>query len=135
LIILIIFSEEGIFLFSSASRTALGPIQPPIQRVPGAHSLGVKRPGRESDHSPPSSAEVKDCVELYLHSPNTSWRGTQLSTGTTLPFLFTFLYSNEVHNSVIFSIPLFRFLKSKYSQQFAFIPRSSLMVMDQVSHS
>jgi hypothetical protein len=35
--------------------------------------------GREADHSPPSSAEVKECVELYLHSPNTtSWRGAQL---------------------------------------------------------
>jgi hypothetical protein len=30
---------------------------------------GVKRPGREADHSPPSSAEVKEWVELYLHSP------------------------------------------------------------------
>jgi hypothetical protein len=28
--------------------------------VPGALSLGVKRPGREADHSPPSSAEVKE---------------------------------------------------------------------------
>jgi hypothetical protein len=27
----------------------------------------VKRPGHEADHSPPSSAEVKECVELYLH--------------------------------------------------------------------
>jgi hypothetical protein len=26
--------------------------------------------GREADHSPPSSAEVKVGVELYLHSPN-----------------------------------------------------------------
>jgi hypothetical protein len=35
--------------------------------------------GREADHSPPSSAEVKEWVELYIHSPNTaSWRGTQL---------------------------------------------------------
>jgi hypothetical protein len=25
-----------------------------------ALSLGVKRPGREADHSPPSSAEVKE---------------------------------------------------------------------------
>jgi hypothetical protein len=24
---------------------------------------------READHSPPSSAEVKEWVELYLHSP------------------------------------------------------------------
>jgi hypothetical protein len=30
---------------------------------------GVKRPGREADHSPPSSAKVNECVELYLHSP------------------------------------------------------------------
>jgi hypothetical protein len=40
--------------------------------VPGALSLGVKRPGREADYSPLSSAEVKKCVELYLHSPKTS---------------------------------------------------------------
>jgi hypothetical protein len=50
--------ELGIFLFTIASRTALGPIQPPIQWVPGALSLGVKRPGREADHSPQSSAKV-----------------------------------------------------------------------------
>jgi hypothetical protein len=25
--------------------------------------------GREADHSPPSSAEVKEWVELYLHYP------------------------------------------------------------------
>jgi hypothetical protein len=69
----------GNFLFTTASRMALGPTQPPIQWVPEALSLGVKRPGREADHSPPSSAEVKECVELYLHSPNTpSWHGAQL---------------------------------------------------------
>jgi hypothetical protein len=81
------YSERAnIFLFTTASRTALGPTQPPIQWVPGALSLGVKRLGREADHSPPSSFEVKECVELYLHTPNTSsWRGAQLSTGTTLP--------------------------------------------------
>jgi hypothetical protein len=28
--------------------------------VPGALSLGLKRPGREADHSPPTSAEVKE---------------------------------------------------------------------------
>jgi hypothetical protein len=33
---------------------------PPIQWVPGTLSVGVKRPGHESDHSPPSSAEVKN---------------------------------------------------------------------------
>jgi hypothetical protein len=50
----------GIFHFTTASRTALGPTQPPIQCVPGSLSLGVKRPGLEADHSPPSSAEVKE---------------------------------------------------------------------------
>jgi hypothetical protein len=59
----------GIFLFTTAARTALGPTQSPILWVPGALSLGVKRSGRETDHSSPSSAEVKECVELYLHSP------------------------------------------------------------------
>jgi hypothetical protein len=48
----------GIFLFTTVSRTAVGPTHPPIQWVPGL-SLGVKRPGREADYSPPSSAEVK----------------------------------------------------------------------------
>jgi hypothetical protein len=57
----------GIFLFTTASRTALGPTQPPIQWVQRALSLAVKRPGREADHSPPCSAEVKEWVELYLH--------------------------------------------------------------------
>jgi len=39
---------------------AAGPTQPPIQWVPGHLSLGVKWPGRETDQSPPSSAEVKE---------------------------------------------------------------------------
>jgi hypothetical protein len=50
------------------SRTALGPTQPPIQWVPGALSLGVKRPGREADHSSPSSAEVKNAWS-YTSTP------------------------------------------------------------------
>jgi hypothetical protein len=83
----------GIFPFTTASRTALRPTQPPIQWVSGALSLGVKRPGSEADYSPPSSTEVKEWMERYLHSPNTpSWCGAQLkkSTGTPLPYLYTF---------------------------------------------
>jgi hypothetical protein len=77
----------GIFLFTIVSRTALWPTQPPIQWVLWAISLEVKWPGREADHSSPSSAEVKECVGLYLLSLSTpSWRGAELSTGTTLPF-------------------------------------------------
>jgi hypothetical protein len=57
-----IWEKRGlrIFLLTAASRKALGPIQPPIQWVPGALSLGVKRPGRETDHSLSSTAEVKN---------------------------------------------------------------------------
>jgi hypothetical protein len=59
----------GIFLFTTASRTALGPTQPPIQWIPLAPPLAVKRPGHEADHSLPSNDKVKEWVELYLHSP------------------------------------------------------------------
>jgi hypothetical protein len=34
--------------------------QVPVQWVPAALSLGIKRPGREADHSPSSSAKVKE---------------------------------------------------------------------------
>jgi len=46
-----------------------------VQNGFGAHpasyavGLGVKRPGREAYHSHPYSAKIKECVELYLHSP------------------------------------------------------------------
>jgi hypothetical protein len=66
------FDSRGLgILFTTTSRMALGPTQPPIQSVPVDLSLEVKRPGREADHSPPSSAKVKEWVELYLHSLNT----------------------------------------------------------------
>jgi hypothetical protein len=59
----------GIFHFTIAFSPTLGSTQSLIQWVPGALSLGVKRPGREGDHLTQSSAEVKEWVELYLHSP------------------------------------------------------------------
>jgi len=46
----------------------LRPTQLSVQRVPGVLSLGIKRPGREADHSSPSSAEFRELVEPYLHS-------------------------------------------------------------------
>jgi len=50
----------GIFLFTIMSRLDLRPTQLPIQWVPGALSLGLKQLGHEADHSPPSSANVKN---------------------------------------------------------------------------
>jgi hypothetical protein len=58
----------GIFLYTTASRPALRPTQRPIQCVPGALSLGVKWQGREADHSPPSSAEMKNAW-CYASTP------------------------------------------------------------------
>jgi hypothetical protein len=46
----------------------LSPTQPPIQCVPVALSLGLKRPGREAGHSPPSSAEVENAWS-YISTP------------------------------------------------------------------
>ena len=56
----------------------------PVQTGPGVHTasctmgtgsfLGVKLPGRGADNPPPSSAEVKERLELYLYYPyGPSW--------------------------------------------------------------
>jgi hypothetical protein len=51
------------FLFSTSSRSVLGPTQPPIQWEPG-----VKLPGPEGDHSPRTSTEVKK-TWIYTSTP------------------------------------------------------------------
>jgi hypothetical protein len=68
---------RGLFLFATASRTDLGPIQPPIMGT-AAISPRVKRPGREADHSPPSSAEVKNAWS-YTSTPPLRLLGVVLS--------------------------------------------------------
>jgi nitrate reductase cytochrome c-type subunit len=59
----------GIFLFATVFRPALGPTQAsPIQGIPGALSLEVKRPRREADHSPRSSVEMRNAWS-YTSAP------------------------------------------------------------------
>jgi hypothetical protein len=41
------------------AKQILGPTQPLIQWVPWVLFRGVKRPGHEANHLPPTSAEVK----------------------------------------------------------------------------
>jgi len=60
-------AELGIFLFSTASRPALGP-KLYIQWVPEALSSGAKRLNHKNDHSPPSSTEVKNAWS-YISTP------------------------------------------------------------------
>jgi hypothetical protein len=56
------------------TRSGAHPASYPVDK--GATSLGVRRPGRVTDHSPTSNTKVKECMELYFYSPNTvSWRG------------------------------------------------------------
>jgi hypothetical protein len=80
------------------STTLWNVYQPPFQLEPGALSLGIKQLGREADHLPPSSAEVKG-AKLYLHSPNTpSWRGAQLKHRDNFTFTFYLIDAWNVYN-------------------------------------
>jgi hypothetical protein len=56
---------KEMYNFPHLSRPALRPTQPPIQRVPGSFP-GKKRPGPTVDNPLPSSADVKQTVQLYL---------------------------------------------------------------------
>jgi hypothetical protein len=66
---------QKIFLYSVTLRLTLGPTQPPVQRVPWPLSPGVKRPGREAGHSPPSNAEAKNSGAIPPLPHKSSWRG------------------------------------------------------------
>jgi hypothetical protein len=63
------------FLFSINSRPALKPTQPLIQWVPGLLFPGIKRPKREADHIPSSSAEDKDGGAISPLPYTSSWNG------------------------------------------------------------
>jgi hypothetical protein len=83
--------EQSLVEKLTATQTvpALGSTQPPIQWEPRVLSLRAKRSGREADHSLQSSAEVKEWVELYLHSVNMlSWCGAQFKKSTGKLYLY-----------------------------------------------
>jgi hypothetical protein len=63
-------SRQGQGICSTSQLT-----KPPVQWVPGAIPLVVKRPGSEADHSPPPSAEVKNVgtLSLLAHNVFMSW--------------------------------------------------------------
>jgi hypothetical protein len=85
-------SKGKIFLFSTASKLALGPTQLPIQMVLGALTPGVKWLGCEADQSPPSSAEVKNDKAIPPLPNPSSWLNAKLFKHRN-KFTFT-LFSN-----------------------------------------
>jgi hypothetical protein len=64
---------KGRMFFSTASRRALGHTQPLIQCVADDVSPGIKQQRREADHSPPSSAEVKNGGAVPSLPLTSSW--------------------------------------------------------------
>ena len=74
---------------------------PPVQTDPGTHPAshtmgtqslqGVKRPGLGVNYPPPSSAEIKEIVELYLYSPSGP-SCPVIGWTVTLHLLYTFFY-------------------------------------------
>jgi hypothetical protein len=69
---------SSIFLFATASRLALKPAYSPSQWKQEALTLGLKWPDREAQHSPPSSAELKN-EESYTSVPPIRLNGVVLN--------------------------------------------------------
>jgi hypothetical protein len=67
-----IFSLHHLVLVCSGAHSASYPMSI------GGSFPEIKRPVREANQSPPSSAEVNECAELYHHSP-VSLHGVVLS--------------------------------------------------------
>jgi hypothetical protein len=61
-----------------SSKTPLRPTQLPIQWRAGVLFLGIKLSDREADHSPLSSAEVKNSGATIPPSNMSSWNSAQL---------------------------------------------------------
>jgi hypothetical protein len=72
------FTAVQHFFFSASSRPTLGSTQPPIQWVPGSLSVGVKRQGREADHSPLYGADVKEGGAIPPLLSISSWLSAEL---------------------------------------------------------
>jgi hypothetical protein len=85
----------------------------PVQNRPGAYLAtcimgtgsfpGVKRPGLSVDHPPPSSAEVKERVELYLYSPSGPFMACS-RVNFTCTFTVTCLYTIVSNYSAVVGI-------------------------------
>jgi hypothetical protein len=99
----------------------------------GYFPWGIKRQGREADHSPPSSAEVNNAWS-YTSTPPIRLHGEVLSlkkgTGTTLPLSFycyppTYAQVSQVVSSLQVSRPKFCMYFSSLPYELHVPPTSS----------
>jgi hypothetical protein len=81
---------RGIFTVTTSSRSALWPIQPPVQWEPATLSSRVKRPAREVDHSPPSTAADKNVLSYISTTPYVfmAWYLVKHRNNFTITFLY-----------------------------------------------
>jgi hypothetical protein len=80
--------RSKIFLFSTASRLALGLTLLYVLWVPGVIFTRIKRPGREADRSPSSGAMVKNGVVIPPLPHMSLWQSALLLTHRgILPYL------------------------------------------------
>jgi len=75
----------GNFLFTSASRPALRPTQPPIQCVPGGRAVKLIT----HLHLAPRS-RMRGAIHPLLQYASMDWCSVKKSTGTTLPLPLSF---------------------------------------------
>jgi hypothetical protein len=68
--------------------------QPPIQWIPGAFVLGVRRPGHEADHSPPPSVEVRNAWSYTSTPPYVFMTWYLVKHGGNFTFSFTVTVKN-----------------------------------------
>jgi len=85
-----------------------GPVAHPASHTVGTGSfLGVKWLGHGIDRPPPSSAEVKESVELYLYSPHWTFMACSRVTFTfyTMCFYPTSMKCQGYRKSIVILLP------------------------------
>jgi hypothetical protein len=112
-----------------SSRPALGSIQPPILWVEGALSPEVKRPGREVDHSSPTSAEVKK-TWVYTSTPLYIFMGlcllSQARDNITFLYITYKIALKSIHLSVNCTL---KYLRNVFVNEFTnIVPNKILQV-------
>jgi hypothetical protein len=107
-------ARANIYSFSISSTQVLRSTHPPTQWIPNALSPRVKRSGRESDHSPPSSADLKNSGAVPLLNHTSLCRPTWSLTHRDI-FIFCF-YQHYVGQFSLWERYFWQYLDSPFVQ-------------------